>query len=290
MSYPVINRQAAQDLVDSLLTARQDGLDVLAEMIAEAEHGVVLRDGGDYDRHAVETCSAKLRAEHADGLNATQIQDAFKGREASSDLESSMAGPIHEVLSTLDLSILQDGDFWRYLALFPFRWYLVARKPKLAPVDFGGRTAKRDDEGQIVGYRASSLRSQLLMTTYLWGACAHDESPGGTGWDDAYARATALDPKTISVVDFWHSHMIRVKVGHMGEVPKAMVDVTRERELSTSEARKLQKLLTRMKNTVVFDLYDYASARQLVEGQADMIDAVDLSDDETEEYVDPNWA
>jgi len=181
-------------------------------------------------------------------------------------LESVMAGPLHNVLGRFEVKILEDGDFWRYLALFPFRWFLLAREPELKPQDFGGLSDKKIN-GVNVGYSKTNMKYQLLLRTYLWGKCAFDvdDSHGGTA--DVYRRATSIDEGGPSVIDIWHSHIIRVQLGQLGEIPHAFVDVSAETPLSTNEARSLEKLLTRMKHNVLLDVYPYGGARSLVESQ-----------------------
>ncbi|MFM8978986.1 MAG: hypothetical protein ACKOSS_00755, partial [Planctomycetia bacterium] len=147
--------------------------------------------------------------------------------------------------------------FWRYLALFPLRWYLVAReleegKP-LKPQDFGGRGAQP--------------KAQLALRTYLWGKCAYDSS--STPPSDPYDRASKLlrvDFK-VSNVDVWHSHVLRVDIGHLGGTPHRFIDAICARQLDTAGARELAKRLSRMKNVVMLDSYDVTDGQTLVDGQ-----------------------
>jgi hypothetical protein len=178
-----------------------------------------------------------------------------------------VAGPLHAALSDLPVAITHDPDFWRYLALFPFRWFLLAREPELKPVAFGGVVEITDSAGEKTGRtRGTAMRNQVLLRTYLWGRAAHDPD---SDEENRYQRATALSPDQ-AVIDFWHSHIVRVQIGHLDPTTQAFIDLTASEELSKDEARELAKMLSRAKNTVAFDTLSSEEASELVAEQLDL--------------------
>lgn len=179
-----------------------------------------------------------------------------------------MAGPVHSTFRDHDVACLQDPDFWRYLALFPLRWYTIAREPELKPQSFGGLTKSASSSSSFAGARRTDMKKQAVFRTYLWGKAAFDASASDA--DDPYERTTALSDVTggPSAIDVWHSHIVRPQIGHLGNIPHAFIDVVSSEPLpTTDEARELAKLLTRMKHTVALDTYEYEGAVQLVKDQ-----------------------
>jgi hypothetical protein len=253
-------------VADDLKEARGSGRDLLADVHTdEAGAGVVERQGPEYDRQAVERASGRIREDLLPGKSADDLL-AFSadGRKAGPDLESQVASRLHAVVANLEVAILQDEDFWRYLALFPFRWYLLAREPELKPQDFGGlRPHIRD--GEVVSFRGTDMKKQLLLRTYLWGKCSFDANDQAGKPGNTYRRATYISEDGPSVIDVWHSHIIRPQIGHLGEIPRAFVDVSEDEPLTTDEARELAKLLTRMKHTVLLDSLEYGGAKDVIE-------------------------
>jgi len=269
LPYPAIDKVNAQNVVESLKIAIDDGQDPMTACMESAVSAVVQKSGPDYPRPTVEKASEQMRRDLLPGCSNNALMSYSKGSKgAAIQLEAEMAGRLHSSLCQIDVAILQDEDFWRYLSLFPFRWYLLAREPEMQPQDFGGTAPKLDESGEVVRFGKTNLKTQLLLRTYLWGKCALDEN-SSTPWSP-YSRATSIGPDGPSVTDIWHSHIIRVQLGQMTEAAHAFVDVSAEAPLTTSESRQLEKLLTRMKHNVLLDHYDYAGARKLVEEQADL--------------------
>ena len=266
MTYPAISRKDAQTVANQVVAAINDGLDpVLAAPEKDCEL-IATRKGCEYDRTAVESFAVSARGELLPGIS-NQDLTSLEQKEQSA-LEANMASRTHACLSTLEVPCLQDHDFWRYLALFPLRWYLIAREPELQPQDFGGLTTSDKPDGSI-SIQGTSMKLQLILRTYLWGKCSFDENDPKGGPGVHYRRATAIEgDDRPSSIDVWHSHMIRTQIGQMGRVPHAFIDLLAEpRKVSIHEARELAKLINRMKHNVMLDAHSYSSALDLVAGQ-----------------------
>ena len=175
------------------------------------------------------------------------------------ELEVKFSENIFKCLEKINLDCLEDEDFWRYLALIPFRWYLLVREPELKPQDFGGLSIEtvldssgkpQLDENNVPKTRStkSNMINQLLYRTYLIGKAIEDKSSSMP-----FERATAIAKKG-PITDVWQSHTIRVEIGRIGVLRHSFVDrVKTEKSKQKDFARQLAKLLTRLKNNVLLD-------------------------------------
>ncbi len=193
-------------------------------------------------------------------------------KEEQVDLEAKMAGPVHSVLSPLPMEALADDGFWRYLALFPYRWYLLAREPELKSGDFGGLGTSEDETGTVHA-KGVFNRNQVMLRTYLWGRAAFDLNDPKASAENPYRRANlVLGVEKISRTDVWHSHMTRVELGYLGEIPHAFIDelVSYKQDgadpvgMDIHDARQLAKLTTRMKHNLMLDVLEYEEAKSVV--------------------------
>ena len=263
MTYPALSRRRAQELADALLAAIEAGDDPIDTLADEKAWGVEERDGCDYDRLLVRAAAAAGRKALWDGKSNCELGEASETDKYR--LESEMAETVHQTLCELDMRCLEDEAFWRYLALFPFRWYLLAREPELQPQDFGGQRKKAGEDG-VETLSGTDFNRQLLFRTFLWGQAAYDESGG----KEQYERATKV-PAGGPIIDIWHSHMIRTQIGRLGAIPTTFIDVVVGSDSDTNamkpEARELAKLVTRMKHNVLLDVYPAPGAEDLLAEQ-----------------------
>jgi hypothetical protein len=166
--------------------------------------------------------------------------------------------------------MLEDEDFWRYLALFPFRWFLIAREPELQPQDFGGYAEIQDEDSKVRRRRTKSMITQLIYRTYLWGKISYDESQ-----KNSYARATLISEIGGPVIDIWHSHLIRTQLGQLGVMPHSFLDVLVSDVEDPSQmkfpARETEKLVARVKHNVLLDVYQKDDADSIIREQLNRI-------------------
>lgn len=212
---------------------------------------------GECDHVAIEVAAAPARAEW-EALRATLRPVSQVDRQR---LEARMASHLHRTLKDLDVAVLSDMGFWRYLALFPYRWYLVAREPELQPQDYGGTKPDKDNPSKR---RGTDPKYQLLFRTFLWGKSAFDPDEP----HDPYRRATVVGETDGSEIDVWHSHMIRTQLGHLGKIPHHFIDSICDdpKANDVPGGRDVEKRLTRMKHNVLFDVYG-DDGRALVDEQ-----------------------
>jgi len=255
MSYPILTARAANNLAAML--GRQVDED-------ERRKQLVLSEGPYFDEAAVVAAASRAESEWTTELQAREA----RGEPVDGYLlEAFMASRVHRTLRDLPTEMLQDFGFWRYLALFPYCWYLQLREGgpscvSVKPQDYGGRKPKRDDAPKHVD---TSPVYQLMLRTFLWGkvAFAEGESP------DHYRRATLVNETGGAVTDVWHSHLVRIQLGQLGDLPHAFLDsICADPKANTTQpARDVEKRLTRMKHTVLFDVYDLEEARAVVDAQ-----------------------
>lgn len=257
MAYPTISAESAQKLANQILDEIQNGKDPLSVCLTESDW-VTSKSGAEYERLLIENCGGELRKKWNEKLGKIPVAQGYK-------LEAEMASEVHKDLSLLDMDLLEDEDFWRYLALFPFRWYLLAREPELQPQDFGGVSVSVDEEGKVSRSK-KSLITQLIYRTFLWGKIAFDPDSR-----DSYIRATVFERINGPSIDIWHSHLVRTQLGQLGKMPHAFIDSITESGLKPDRmkdpARDQEKLLARVKHNILLDVYDYPKAKELAAEQ-----------------------
>jgi len=261
MGYPGLTSERAQELANQLIAASESGENLLEIFLDESAY-VTEKVGQNYERDHVISCGSKLRSTWED-----LTKEGKASPSSGYSLESKMAGEVHNCLSMLHIDMREDEDFWRYLALFPLRWYLLAREPEMKPQDIAGYVYVPVDEEGGVRREKKPLITHLIFRTYLWGKVAFDESnPRGK-----YGRATVLDEIGGPSIDVWHSHMIRTQLGQLGEMPHAFIDVISadisDPEKIKNPARKTEKLIARMKHNILFDVYQKSTADSIVKEQ-----------------------
>jgi hypothetical protein len=253
--YPVVTRLNAERIADILRSVPVEerlGVEV-------PDRDLVLeRRGGTFDSQLLDAGCRALQAQW-DGIRVANP------RWSVEFLEIQIAGPLYELIRKLPIDLREDEDFWRYLALFPLRWYLLAREPELQPQDYGGLHGREtssagspEDPDQVIANTA--MQYQLIYRTYLIGKAMWDASQ-----PDPFSRRASIKPDG-PVTDVWQSHIVRVQIGRIGEVAHSLVD--RVSSQPTAEqlkyARDLAKSLTRLKNNISLDVKDKTETDQIV--------------------------
>lgn len=147
------------------------------------------------------------------GLVANRKTGAVKEATTRGEyLEELMAEHLHKTLENLDPRALHDPGFWRFLALFPYRWYLLEREPEMKPNDFGGK------EG--------SKTYWLLVRTFIIGRKSKtpgepDEYLNTRAYRDARRRRKLSDGRWI---DFYHSQIVRKRWHDCVAVSNAFIE------------------------------------------------------------------
>ena len=251
MTYPTITAKKAILFRDKLLLVPE-----AQRLSAEIDQtDLVENRSGDFDESSLLAESDAICSEwEAEVKRRGEIND-----DDLYELEVRFAEKIFKAIERISLDCLEDEDFWRYLALVPFRWYLLARERELKPQDFGGLTPvpvlDRFGKPELDEHRVPKTRlaktgmvNQVVYRTYLIGKAMEDKSS-----HVPFERATAIARRG-PITDVWQSHIIRVQIGRIGVLRHAFVDrVKTEKNEQKNFARELAKLLTRLKNNVLLD-------------------------------------
>jgi hypothetical protein len=216
------------------------------------------------------------------GANQIAREISEFGFENKFEYEELYAEMLHKELSKLPSAALQDPGFWRYLALFPYRGYLKQREPDFKPIRYGGGTG--------------SLKSQwLLPRTFIWG-----RKTAGSSLND-YKRTHILrelrkeaGKSSGTVIDFYHSHIVRPGWTSNSSVAEAFVDAVMSEPLLFDEdatanrpSNRMSSSVARLSNNVLleFALEDGIPAtilktkNQLIENKLSMKDVLTGIDD-----------
>lgn len=257
MPYPVIDLQGARQVRNKLEEARLAGADLI-ELVEETPISLadVVRQRGsaDYQAELVEQVARdtfeKYLSRRGGASTPASASELYQ-------LEAEMAGPVHACLRDHQVEVLCDPDFWRYLHLGPFRWYLLVREPEMQPHDFGGTDASR--------------KFWLLVRSYLWGGFAYDSDEVS----DPYRRCTAVGEAGMreygrpgKVIDFWHSHLIRRYFATSNTVSRAFIDAATSKPVALDDdAREFAKHMRRVARSTSLQLLDSTEVTALVDEQ-----------------------
>lgn len=155
-------------------------------------------------------------------------------------LEELMTERLHNDINQMDPRALHDPGFWRFLGLFPYRWYLLEREPELYIQDFGGTEGKKT--------------YWLMLRTFIVGQKAKREgitSPyrNTLAYRDARRNENISDGRT---VDFYHSHIVRKRWNDSPIVtnvfieccttPKYAIDIDEKDRYSNELAKRLRRI------------------------------------------------
>jgi hypothetical protein len=249
MTYPAVTGKNAVQVAEQLLEQDADH-----RVSAQIDQGkFVTEKQGEFDRKQLDADVSAILDKWNELLTKA-------GKVTDDDLvqfEIEIAPMVYKAIQKMSLDCREDEDFWRYLALFPFRWYLIAREPELQPQDYGGLKEKieiNSDGEEEVKTPKPSMVYQLIYRTYLIGKAIEDESDV----KEPYARAMAI-PRGGPLTDIWQSHVIRVTIGRIGIVRHAFIDRVKTEPVAKSQmlnfARSLASRLTRMRNNVALDMH-----------------------------------
>ena len=156
--------------------------------------------------------------------------------------EAEAAPLLHDALSVVDVEVLDDPGFWRYLSLGLF-WDFIR-----------WRETKAFARGNYLRYVDGKSSNECVLTRmYLRGAAV-----GGL----PFAEYASMLPKA---TDFWRSHVVRVRTGTAPSLVRALVDMQRQHRLPTDPLRQFAEDLNRTWSNVVLSIYDDDEAHALVE-------------------------
>lgn len=227
MRYPAINAARCQTITDSLAKG------VTADIAAD----VVWRGTGEsIDFSGLDTALAAMRIELArlgSDPGLTPDKEPF---------EAELAVASYAFLAELPIEVLDDPDFWRYLAVSRFWWFIEWRESK--PIESGNATTYTDS-------RRNTEQIPLRLFLRVKSVAAVSGSEFVLGLEKC--------------TDFWRSHVIRVRNGAAPAVATALVAMQSGPDrLNTTPLRAFARRLNRTWTNTHLALYDRAMAEALI--------------------------
>jgi len=234
MRYPSLTEKATASLVVELLAgSNTEVVDREKRMIGNVDQELDLTE--------ISQLSRELKAE-LETIDDSVPRDSFEG---------AIAGRIHEALKPIDIQILDDKGFWRYLALRHFWWLAVWREDAFA----------KGDPGKYLKYVNAMNSTECVLTrTFLRGQIALEA--GG------YELAEAVEQAT----DFWRSHISRVNNWKYPTLVRAFIRSHTEDRMLTDPLRSFARALNRRRSNFWLRDHSDEEAEKIVADLRDKID------------------
>ena len=208
MTYPVIKTNKARDIGDLIDSQGKSDPDMLkTPNFGSFAESIEFRAGADVDVASL----TQRAAEFTNSEIQMHVQARKVGEKVSdAELEQRFAHHLYETIKDLDDAALQDPDFWRYLTLFPYRWYTFTREGNMKPARYGG-----DGDRQKTRW--------TLVRAYLWAAktIKGDDTSYISKISDARLEAGLGDGW---VIDYYSNNVVRGPMTNSPEVCRALID------------------------------------------------------------------
>jgi hypothetical protein len=208
MTYPIIKTHKARALGDAIDAQAPSDPDMLVTL----NHGdfpeyIEYREGASFDLDLFNKNAADFT--HQERLTYFQAKKVGE-RVSNAELEQRFAIHLFDSLRGQDAALLQDPDFWRYLTLFPYRWYTFTREGNMKPGRYGG-----DGDRQKTRW--------TLIRAYLWAAKTVKEGDVSyvTRISDARHEAGLSDGW---VIDYYSNNVVRGPMTNSPSVCRALID------------------------------------------------------------------
>ena len=199
--------------------------------------------GEDIDLSRIEEAAAAIRELVAAADRRANQRDQVEG-EAAAILYRALSLEVATGHRGVDVAVLNDPGFWRYLSLKWF-WDFVEWRQWKKPERFKEST-------HLVYVDASNSTECVLTRMYL-----RMVALGGSGHEDLVSCLPHAS-------DFWRSHIVRVRTAGAPRLVRAMVEAQRDARLKTDDLRELAKRVNRTWSNVLLDLYTQEEAAQLL--------------------------
>jgi hypothetical protein len=281
--YPAVSAENAEAVAEIL---RSRGPREAETVDVPEENYVERKECPAFDLDALRTAAYDIHRRWLEHFDASSTSR----ENLSKYLEVRLSKYFYEAIVKAPLDAREDPAFWRWLALFPFRWYLLEREVNIKPQDYGGTVpatetrvedsdeeseAQPDDLESVSGFTVDRRKpvydrfKQLIHRTYLIGKVVTAAEP-----DDLSGLLRPGQP----VIDVWHSHVIRIRNGLTPVYPCTFVPFVAGRKANEilGDARELAKRVTRMKNNVLLDEYSPADFRVILGAEMEEIDRTDV--------------
>ena len=182
-------------------------------------------------------------------------------------VEGAICGDVYEALIDLPFDVLDDPEFWQFLAVKYFSRFILWRESK---------AALTDTPEQLMTYFSGNRNFEMIpLRLYLRGAISKVGS--------SYALADLLETST----DFWRSHIIRVTTGTARNLAQELVRHQNQEQMNTGKLREFAKLLNRQWTNVELYYLEQGESQELLKQIQLNVDSVPLVEAEDAKQENP---
>jgi len=234
MNYMKITESSCRQFVDKILNLNSEVSEEVILDFIQTHARPAKSTGAVIDLSALQEVSKR----------AMRLADELSGADKDS-VEGAICGDVHMVLSSMPAEVLDDPEFWQYVAILYFTNFILWRESGAASAESGNK---------LFTYFSGQRNSEMIpLRLFLRGAISKV--------DDSYELANLLDRST----DFWRSHIIRVTTGTAHRLSQELVKYQSQEGMNTSKLRELAKLLNRQWTNVELYYLKSSEAHNLLE-------------------------
>ena len=237
MTYPTISRAQVESFVGAINAAKSQKARSAVVAPRHADRGT----GESIAGAIVSACEAVLSS-MPKALRTTNA-DAFEGE---------LSVQFYKVLSQLNPEVLNDLDFWRYVACAHLKDFIIWRD--------GSEDSPASRAGFGAGKSASGFQDCVPYRMFRRGQIA------------CLAKIPGVTPLQIAKIpgtDLWRSHVLRVRIGNAPTAAATFLLIAegyRGGSISmTKLSREAAKLVKRLRSNVLMDYLDSDDARGILE-------------------------
>ena len=177
-------------------------------------------------------------------------------------VEGAIGGDVYEALAELSFEVLDDPEFWQFLAVKYFSRFILWRESK---------AASSESSEKLLTYFSGNRNFEMIpLRLYLRGAISKV--------GNSYELADLLETST----DFWRSHIIRVTTGTATNLSQDLVRHQDQFQMSTGKLREFAKILNRQWTNVELYYLESGESQELLHQIQAIVDSASEMEAEAE--------
>jgi hypothetical protein len=225
MSHPSISADVVAENLDDLKTGKVPDLANLASQVG---------DGPGVDLTGLADAVADIKRAFDDYVanNSGLDDDQFEG---------SCAAKLHRAIKDLSIEVLDDPGFWAYVATGPL-WFLTKWRED---------PTIRNPEGYHLYVDGTKADACVPLRMFLRAQAIE--------LDGDYSLASAIP----AGVDFWRSHVLRVRTGGKKDLARAVAIEQRDRRMTVDPVREYAKRVNRRWSNQVIQVLDASDCQEI---------------------------
>ena len=229
MRYPTLTLSACRELAEERMNSPDHQPNIEARWVGEGDDLALSRL-----KEAAHMCSMLLEENRS-----ASDKDPIEG-EAAKHLYNALL-PANEAQAFVPVPVLDDPGFWRYLSIDYFWGFIAWREKK--PFENGNHMKYIDGRNQ-----AECVLLRMFLRVAALGGAEHAD----------------LGYKLPRAIDFWRSHVIRVRTATAPALTRAIVELQAADRLMTEDLREFAKRVNRTWSNVLLNIYNQTEAEDLL--------------------------